>query len=105
PPPPPPPPRHPHSFPTRRSSDLFGRATLWLTLGVVGTITLGLTAQAVRLGIGVPHEDTTQIAELARVAAPAPVFAAFQGMTALLDRKSTRLNSCHRTISYAVFCL
>src|SRR5438094_10427887 len=24
---------------------------------------------------------------------------------ALLDRKSTRLNSSHRTISYAVFCL
>src|SRR5437764_11043838 len=62
----------------------FGRVTLWLTLGVVGTITLGLTAQAVRLGIGVPHADTTQIAELARIAAPAPVFAAFQGMTALL---------------------
>src|SRR5207248_10803351 len=23
----------------------------------------------------------------------------------IIDRKSTRLNSCHRTISYAVFCL
>src|SRR5207248_10492124 len=27
------------------------------------------------------------------------------GLTARLDRKSTRLNSSHRTISYAVFCL
>ena len=62
----------------------FGRITLWLTLGVVGTITLGLTAQAVRLGVGVPHADTTLIAELARVCTPAPVFAAFQAMTALL---------------------
>jgi hypothetical protein len=62
----------------------FGRVTLWLTLGVVGTITLGLTAQAVRLGIGVPHEDTTQIAELARTATATPVFAAFQFTTALL---------------------
>src|SRR5437867_8355204 len=26
-------------------------------------------------------------------------------MTGLQDRKSTRLNSSHRTISYAVFCL
>src|SRR5207248_7496910 len=26
-------------------------------------------------------------------------------LTALQDRKSTRLNSSHRTISYAVFCL
>jgi hypothetical protein len=62
----------------------FGRVTLWLTLVVVGTLTLGLTAQAVHLGIGVPHEDTTQIAELARAAAPAPVFTAFQLMTSLL---------------------
>lgn len=62
----------------------FGRVTLWLTLGVVGTITLGLTAQAVRLGIGVPREDTTQVAELARAATSTPVFAAFQLTTALL---------------------
>ncbi|MFE0020823.1 amino acid permease [Amycolatopsis sp. NPDC059021] len=62
----------------------FGRVTLWLTLGVVGTLTLGLTAQAVRLGIGVPHADTTQIAELARAATSTPVFAAFQLTTALL---------------------
>ena len=32
----------------------FGRVTLWLTLGIVGTLTLGLTAVAVRLGIGIP---------------------------------------------------
>ncbi|WP_284740352.1 amino acid permease [Amycolatopsis sp. RTGN1] len=62
----------------------FGRVTLWLTLGVVGTSTLGLTAQAVRLGVGVPHEDTTQIAELARAATSTLVFAAFQLTTALL---------------------
>src|SRR5438094_1678095 len=32
---------------------------------------------------------------------------AIEGITGggLLDRKSTRLNSSHRTISYAVFCL
>src|SRR5207248_1310089 len=29
----------------------------------------------------------------------------FMDMNLLLDRKSTRLNSSHRTISYAVFCL
>jgi hypothetical protein len=62
----------------------FGQATLWLTLGIVGTLTLGLTAQAVHLGIGVPHDETTQIAELARAAASTPVFAAFQLTTALL---------------------
>src|SRR2546422_11711004 len=30
---------------------------------------------------------------------------AFLGLRALLDRKSTRLNSSHGYISYAVFCL
>ncbi len=62
----------------------FGRLTLWLTLGVVGTITLGLALELVHLKIGIPGPDSTQIAELARVAAPAPLFAAFQLATALL---------------------
>src|SRR5207248_9784490 len=30
---------------------------------------------------------------------------AIDGVDAVKDRKSTRLNSSHRTISYAVFCL
>jgi hypothetical protein len=62
----------------------FGRVTLWLTLVVVGTLTLGLTAAAVRLGIGIPPNDSTQIAELARASTPTPVFAVFQVTTALL---------------------
>lgn len=62
----------------------FGRTTLWLTLGIVAIITIGLTTQAVRLRVGVPHPDTTQIAELARVASPVPVFAGFQLVTTLL---------------------
>jgi hypothetical protein len=62
----------------------FGRITLWLTLGIVGTVTVGLAVEANRLQIGIPPADTTQIAELARVAAPHPVFAGFQLMTALL---------------------
>ena len=62
----------------------FGQITLWLTLGIVGCLTLGLAAAADHLRIGVPDQDTTQIAELARAAAPAPVFAAFQLATAVL---------------------
>jgi len=62
----------------------FGRLTLWLTLGVVGTVTIGLAAELVHLRIGIPGPNTTQIAELARVVAPAPLFAAFQLATALL---------------------
>jgi hypothetical protein len=62
----------------------FGRITLWLTLGIVGGLTLGITALAVRLGIGIPAHDSTQIADLARAVAPAPLFAAFQAATSLL---------------------
>jgi hypothetical protein len=62
----------------------FGRITLWLTLAVVGTLTLGLTAQAVHLGVGIPPADSTQIAEVARAATSTPVFTAFQLATALL---------------------
>ncbi|WP_307311094.1 hypothetical protein [Pseudarthrobacter enclensis] len=62
----------------------FGQVTLWLTLAIVGTITLGLSLEAAYLQVGIPPEDSTQIAELARLAAPGPVFAAFQLVTALL---------------------
>ena len=62
----------------------FGQLTLWLTLGVVGTITIGLALEIARLQIALPSEDSTLVAELARIAAPAPVFAAFQLVTALL---------------------
>src|SRR5207248_5538862 len=42
------------------------------------------------------HAGRSAVRELTGVA---------RGDVALLDRKSTRLNSSHRTISYAVFCL
>lgn len=62
----------------------FGQLTLWLTLGIVGVITLGLAVQAARLGIGLPEAGSTLIADFARHVAPAPLFALFQLMTALL---------------------
>ncbi|MCY7326220.1 MAG: hypothetical protein LH605_08835 [Microbacteriaceae bacterium] len=62
----------------------FGQLTLWLTLGVVGTITIGFAVEIARLQIALPSADSTLVAELARIAAPAPVFAAFQVVTALL---------------------
>src|SRR5258708_29441925 len=37
--------------------------------------------------------------------APVYILAGFAGILALGDRKSTRLNSSHQIISYAVFCL
>jgi amino acid transporter len=62
----------------------FGRITLWLTLGIVGSITIGLAVQAAALQIGVPREGSTLIAELARHVAPEWLFATFQLVTTLL---------------------
>ena len=62
----------------------FGRWSLWLTLGIVGTLTLALTGAAVYLGVTVPHADTTLVAEIARRSPSHAVFAAFQLGTALL---------------------
>jgi hypothetical protein len=46
----------------------FGRGTLGLTILIVGGLTLGLTALAVHLHVGIPHSDSTQIADLAKAA-------------------------------------
>jgi amino acid transporter len=65
----------------------FGHVTLFATLLIVGTLTLGLTALAVWLGIGLPSGDSinsTLVAETARASASGPLFAAFQAVTALL---------------------
>jgi amino acid transporter len=62
----------------------FGRITLWLTLAIVGTLTLGLTALAVKLHIGIPERDSTQIADVAKASVGGHLFAAFQICTALL---------------------
>ena len=62
----------------------FGRVTLWLTLGIVGTLTLGLTAAAVRLKVGIPAANSTQIGNLAKASVGHGLFAFFQLATALL---------------------
>jgi hypothetical protein len=63
---------------------LFGRVTLWLTLGIVGTLTVGLAAAARRLHAGIPAAGGTQIADIARAAGSSAVYAGFQAATALL---------------------
>src|SRR5437879_8565348 len=76
-------PRDLHSFPTRRSSDLSARAGARLR------------------GIGAHRQ-----ARRARSVARAHQCGTFRAAAADgKDRKSTRLNSSHRCISYAVFCL
>src|SRR5205807_8914243 len=93
-----PPPPPPHSFPTRRSSDLAldGRDR-------------GDDRRRARQGCGRARDRA-----LPRPAAHAPalrrrrapqVLGALRPLRPPRDRKSTRLNSSHLVISYAVFCL
>src|SRR5207244_11489566 len=70
-----------HSFPTRRSSDLVFRA-----IEIANTLELHHAFECAIVAVG-----------------PAVVWAAMAHSKA--DRKSTRLNSSHQIISYAVFCL
>ena len=65
----------------------FGRLTLWLMVVIVGSLTLALAALTVRLGIGLPGEDSTLLAEVARHATgEGALFAGFQA-TLLLPRR------------------
>ncbi len=62
----------------------FGRVTIWLTLLIVGSLTLGLTALAVHLNVGIPGPDQTQISEVAKTAVADRLYTTFQVVTALL---------------------
>src|SRR5207244_9287606 len=84
-----------HSFPTRRSSDLSSYETLkqqykWELINVLFKTIAGALRTRLALATG---EKQRQVIE-----------ALAQQLDAA-DRKSTRLNSSHQIISYAVFCL
>src|SRR5439155_26882241 len=87
-------PRHLHSFPTRRSSDLADRSSSTSGAVIQNTETVeGLRdLQRARAALG----------DIRLFDGPALGHA---GQRRVLDRKSTRLNSSHVAISYAVFCL
>src|SRR5690606_41938348 len=90
--------RTPHSFPTRRSSDL-ARGVVRVGLGkLTREIEIALVdGQRLRTAA---HGDVLVADALERYRQ-----IAFPFVIARIDRKSTRLNSSHVKISYAVFCL
>src|SRR5690606_41654014 len=98
-------PRPPRSFPTRRSSDLGG------TLDTVSRhYNETVTALAGQQGLYGKASRFNELSSKANKAMPAlePLHADFESERLALiasDRKSTRLNSSHVKISYAVFCL
>jgi amino acid transporter len=68
-----------------RGRSRFARGTLALTIGIVGALTLGLTALAVHLHVGIPHQNGTQIGDLAETAVGnGGLFAFFQLSSSLL---------------------
>jgi len=68
-----------------RGRRLFGQLTIWLMVAIVGTLTLALAALAVALGIGLPPEDSTLLAEIGRASiGDGAAFATFQATSALL---------------------
>jgi len=68
-----------------RGRERFGRITLWLTFAIEGTLTVMIAVLAVRLHTGVPAEDSTLIADVARASVGSgALFAAFQLTSSLL---------------------
>src|SRR5690606_41808668 len=87
---------HLHSFPTRRSSDLAPptkRATL------LGGRSAGISVIA-KIGYPEIHASPKATRD-----APCDAADRISSQAFSVDRKSTRLNSSHVKISYAVFCL
>src|SRR5947199_6296579 len=83
-----------HSFPTRRSSDLESDVSASGPNPVLsGTETILLV------------EDDAMIRDLLSAAIRQYGYAESRSRIIASDRKSTRLNSSHLGISYAVFCL
>src|SRR5207248_8583675 len=86
-----------HSFPTRRSSDLIFRS-------VCAEADVSVRAAADRRGVRSGFAPAGRLSHFAAHLRGSHLLPNRTGR-ARQDRKSTRLNSSHRTISYAVFCL
>src|SRR5690606_42122424 len=97
--------RDQHSFPTRRSSDLswtFFNNVWYDNTGNDNNIisTIGIVIGDEKVSVGTQIVDSI----LSEISSFFDAIAA-DNKRMLSDRKSTRLNSSHVKISYAVFCL
>src|SRR3712207_7830043 len=87
-------------------STLFPYTTLFRSIGTT-TINLDLVIELEDRGdqIDVSHAVVNNDGEPLLTSVEGEQAAALRRWIALKDRKSTRLNSSHANISYAVFCL
>src|SRR5207247_10977023 len=89
-----------HSFPTRRSSDL----PPLIVAGLAVLVSAGFFAVYSTIGPSTSY-TAAELVCLRKNAQEHPGASAEPFSTSDADRKSTRLNSSHEWISYAVFCL
>src|SRR5690348_17854562 len=87
-----------HSFPTRRSSDLKAELTVRMEATEDVLSALSQSRRADQTLVGFAAETGAAAVEYGRGKLER------KGLDAI-DRKSTRLNSSHPSISYAVFCM
>src|SRR5699024_12666957 len=88
--------RYIRSFPTRRSSDLFTPALVLLWCNYIPETWAGNFERS-------PYFKKEDIKQYTREMVSR--FKKYNPIYLIRDRKSTRLNSSHVSISYAVFCL
>src|SRR5205085_8143652 len=94
-----------HSFPTRRSSDLDAVITASMLPQDVGSMVPSMpNGNGGEQLMGLPLREAREVFERKYLVAQISRFGGNISRTAELDRKSTRLNSSHSQISYAVLC-
>src|SRR5437762_1611265 len=94
-----------HSFPTRRSSDLALLGTRTVVVDVAGEQLLAGAALALNEDGDLAARNRVRALDHAGECVGARDELPGAVDRILQDRKSTRLNSSHRCISYAVFCM
>src|SRR5207244_12962979 len=93
------------SFPTRRSSDLDQSQSIHRRAGIANRLAPLQDFGALKFGKLVAANRSRDHAQRFQLAAEFVAPDDLLGFTGQQDRKSTRLNSSHQIISYAVFCL
>src|SRR5207244_9152347 len=96
---------HPDSFPTRRSSDLPSEhaAAAWSVAGVIAHEYPGPLTKFLAYGLA-SAVSYSRVCSRQHFPSDALIGSVLGDLVAQRDRKSTRLNSSHQIISYAVFC-